>query len=148
MKIRRATLDDAGPLAELYLVTRDAAAMPPGLHPLDDVTNHLRTKRIGVNDVWVAEDGEPIGFLILEDDDLHWLFVHPSAQGRGVGTTLVDLAKAERPGGLALWVFEMNLPARDFYAKHGFVEVRRTDGDNEEGAPDVRMTWGAHPEAS
>ena len=34
-----------------------------------------------------------------------------------------------------------------FYRRHGFTEVRRTDGaDNEEHVPDVRMVWGAHPE--
>ena len=33
------------------------------------------------------------------------------------------------------------------YRRHGFTEVRRTDGaDNEEHVPDVRMVWGSHPE--
>jgi ribosomal protein S18 acetylase RimI-like enzyme len=60
---------------------------------------------------------------------------------------LVDLAKDLRPGGLALWTFQSNVRAQAFYARHGFVEVRRTDGAaNEEKTPDVRMVWGLHPE--
>jgi chorismate mutase len=66
----------------------------------------------------------------------------PGAQRAGVGSTLVDLAKAVRPAGFGLWVFEMNAPARAFYRRHGFVELERTDGGaNEEHAPDVKMVW-------
>jgi ribosomal protein S18 acetylase RimI-like enzyme len=64
-----------------------------------------------------------------------------------MGTALLDHAKARRPDGLALWVFQMNTPAQLFYEAHGFVAVRATDGDNEEGAPDLRYVWGSHPEA-
>ena len=38
-------------------------------------------------------------------------------------------------------------PARAFYERHGWRAVRETDGENEEGAPDVRYVWGAHGEA-
>ena len=51
------------------------------------------------------------------------------------------------PGGLALWTFQSNTRAQEFYRRHGFTEVRRTDGSaNEERVPDVRMVWGSHPE--
>ena len=58
--------------------------------------------------------------------------------GRGIGSALLAVAKRERPQGLRLWAFQTNTGARRFYERHGFVEVRRTDGrDNEERAPDV-----------
>ena len=66
----------------------------------------------------------------------------PEHAGQGVGSALLDLVKAQRPDGFCLWVFEMNAPARGFYARHGLVELERTDGSgNEEQAPDVRMAW-------
>ena len=40
-----------------------------------------------------------------------------------------------------LWTFQSNHGARRFYERHGFVAVQHTDGDNEEGAPDVRYEW-------
>ena len=47
-----------------------------------------------------------------------------------------------RPDGFGLWVFEINGPARDFYGRHGFVELERTDGSaNEEQSPDIKMVW-------
>ena len=53
----------------------------------------------------------------------------------------LDVAKAERPEGLTLWAFVANEGALRFYAREGFVEVARTDGDNEEGLPDVMLRW-------
>ena len=39
-------------------------------------------------------------------------------------------------------MFESNVAARAFYARHGLVELERTDGSaNEERRPDVRMAW-------
>ncbi len=39
-------------------------------------------------------------------------------------------------------MFDSNAGAQRFYARHGFGEVRRTDGsDNEEREPDVEMAW-------
>ena len=40
-----------------------------------------------------------------------------------------------------LWTFAANTGARRFYERHGFVATRRTDGDNEEGAPDILYVW-------
>jgi hypothetical protein len=49
---------------------------------------------------------------------------------------------ARHPAGLELWVFQRNDAAREFYARHGFIELRRTDGSgNEEREPDVRLAW-------
>lgn len=90
----------------------------------------------------VAEvDGEVVGLLVLDGDDVDQLYVDPAMTGQGVGSRLLARAKAERPGGLELWTFQANAGARRFYARHGFVEAARTDGDNEERAPDLRLAW-------
>ena len=47
-----------------------------------------------------------------------------------------------QPGGFDLWVFQRNIRALDFYARYGCIEVRRTDGiDDEEHEPDVLLRW-------
>ena len=120
--------------------------MPPGVHPPGHVRDYTRSVLPDRN-AWLAiVDDRPVGVLLMQDDQVNWLFVRPDAQGAGVGTALLDHAKRECPGGLALWVFEMNTPAHRFYTHRGFVEVRRTDGDNEEGEPDICLVWGDHPE--
>jgi chorismate mutase/GNAT superfamily N-acetyltransferase len=146
--LRQATTDDADQVTELYLATRRAAepAMPPQLHSPESVLVYT-TGMIVEKEVWVAETEEIVGFATLAETFLDALYVGPDHQGFGIGTALLDLAKARRPDGFALWVFASNAPARGFYHRHGLVELEHTDGSgNEERSPDVRMAWpGADP---
>jgi GNAT superfamily N-acetyltransferase/chorismate mutase len=146
--VRLATEADLPAVAEVYLTARDAASMPPRVHSSDDARARVRSWDLSVRDVWVAETGSVVvGFANLTRTWLDGLYVAPGAQGAGIGSTLLDLAKALRPHGFGLWVFEVNHPARALYRRHGFLELERTDGaGNEENAPDVKMVWpGADP---
>jgi chorismate mutase/ribosomal protein S18 acetylase RimI-like enzyme len=141
--VRPATTDDADQVTELYLATRRAAepAMPPQVHTRESVLA-FTTGMIVDKEVWVAEVDEIVGFATLAEAFLDALYVGPGHQGLGIGTALLDLAKARRPDGFALWVFLSNAPARGFYRRHGLVELEHTDGaTNEERSPDVRMAW-------
>lgn len=141
--LRPATTDDAPQVTELYLATRRAAepAMPPQRHTAESVLAFM-TGAIVEKEVWIAERDEIVGFAILAEAFLDALYVGPDHQGFGIGTALLDLAKARRPDGFGLWVFASNAPARGFYHRHGLVELEHTDGSaNEERSPDVRMAW-------
>jgi GNAT superfamily N-acetyltransferase len=93
--------------------------------------------------VEVAElDAEIVGFALVHHGALESLYVLPAFQGRGIGSVLLARAQAAHPGGLTLWVFERNAGARALYARHGFVEIDRTDGSgNEENVPDIQLGW-------
>ncbi|RLV48973.1 GNAT family N-acetyltransferase [Nocardioides mangrovicus] len=140
-------------LARLHLAARESAAasqpqaMPPTLHSESETVQWLMGN-LPRTELWVAEipdeggDDDLLGYAELEDGWLNALYVDPAHQRGGVGTMLLDLVKARRPQGFALWVFETNRPARDFYAASGLVELDHTDGSgNEEQAPDLRMAW-------
>ena len=68
------------------------------------------------------------------------LYIHPEWTGRGIGMRSVDFAKGFHSS-LDLWTFQTNTGARKFYERHGFVAIAMTDGENEEGTPDVRYRW-------
>jgi N-acetylglutamate synthase-like GNAT family acetyltransferase len=89
----------------------------------------------------VLENGEIVAMISLREGWIDQLYVDPSWQGRAMGARLVDFAKARAPEGLELWTFQTNEGARRFYERHGFAAVEWTDGENEEGAPDVRYRW-------
>jgi GNAT superfamily N-acetyltransferase/chorismate mutase len=144
---RDVTLRPAGPgdldsLVSVHLASRSAAAMPPGAHPEHEVHGWL-TQRLDLDEVWVADvDGSVTAYTRFTRTWLDDLYVAPDRAGQGLGTALLDLVKAQRPGGFCLWVFEMNQPARGFYARRGLVELERTDGSgNEEKQPDIKMAW-------
>jgi GNAT superfamily N-acetyltransferase len=146
VSLRRASVEDAPAVAEVHLVSRKAAPMPPSVHD-DREAEPWLARCLAVDEVWVAEVGDAVvGYVRLTDTWLDDLYVLPAHAGQGIGSMLLDLAKVLRPAGFSLWVFESNAPARDFYARHGLVEREHTDGsDNEERAPDVRMSWeGSH----
>jgi len=131
--------------------TADSTQLPAPVHTQDEVRRWFADVLLPDGQTWLAEadEGGIVGVLTLDGDDLDQLYVVPERSGEGIGSMLVDLAKSLRPDGLALWTFQSNTRAQRFYAGHGFFEVRRTDGAaNEEHAPDIRMVWGGHPEAS
>lgn len=139
---------DLAEVAELYIATRRASvpAIPAPVHTDSEIRDWF-AGLVGSKEIWVAETGdsgpaEILGFAVLDGAWLDSLYVGPQHQARGIGTALLDLVKAQRPGGFALWVFASNTGARGFYHRHGLVELEHTDGSaNEERSPDVRMAW-------
>ncbi len=92
--------------------------------------------------VTVAETSDGVvGFLALNGSDIHSLYLTVSARGQGIGTQLLDHAKARHPQ-LSLFAFQANTDACRFYERHGFAEVARSDGaDNDENLPDIKYVW-------
>ena len=110
---------------------------------------HSRAEEIGVlGDMievgWVQvarTDEAVVGFLVRRDAEIHGLYLHPKAQGQGIGRRLINVAKDHRDH-LGLWSFAANARATRFYRQVGFLEVMRSDGaGNEFGLPDVRFEW-------
>jgi GNAT superfamily N-acetyltransferase len=149
---RRGTEADARAAADLWLRARKAAigVIPPPVHNDDEVRAWFASHVVRDTELWVAEEppGALVGILVLAGPWLDQLYVEPTMIGRGIGASLVELAKRERPQGLRLWTFASNVGAQRFYERHGFVETRRTEGDNEEGAPDILYVWAGQGVAS
>jgi ribosomal protein S18 acetylase RimI-like enzyme len=142
--IRMATDEDAPAIADVFIAARKPMlAYKPDLHGEEDIRNWIATAMLPEHDVWLAvASDEIVAFAALRDDLLGHLYVQPAAQNRGIGTALVDHAKALRPHGLRLWVFQQNVGARRFYERHGFRVLELTDGSgNEENVPDALYGW-------
>jgi len=86
-------------------------------------------------------DQELVGIIAFRDGWIDQLYILPTWQGRGFGTSLLQVAQ-DRFDRLSLWTFQRNNRARSFYENHGFVAVNETDGSrNEEKEPDVMYAW-------
>ena len=122
----------------------------PRLHDLESIRQFVGEVLLGGQRVWVAvERARVVGFIALDEAAgkngsapvVSALYLAAGARGRGIGRRLLDEAKRAAPGGLDLWTFQANEGARRFYAREGFTELGRTDGENEERLPDVLVGW-------
>lgn len=90
-----------------------------------DRERKLREVYLVQADNWVADSPRGVvGLLGMLGSEIGGLFVAPEAQGQGVGSALVEHAAAMH-GTVTLEVYERNGPARGFYERMGFTEVRR-----------------------
>jgi ribosomal protein S18 acetylase RimI-like enzyme len=148
VELRPARVDEKDALARLFQRARSGWTFVPPVP--DEVLPRIATDLFDRHEeVWLAEEnGRAIGFLAIRRsrqngwEVLEKLYVDPEAQNRGVGTALLDQAKALRPGGFVLWVFQKNTGAIRFYERHGFHLVKLTDGaENMEREPDALYEW-------
>ena len=143
MTLRPATSDDAPAMARiLWDCFEISLPFLPQLHTPEAHVGFMNERLLPEHTVWVAEvDGAVAGYIAFREGWIQHLFVHPQAQGRGLGPQL--LAKALEDGRPKdLWTFQQNTRARRFYEARGFVAVEFTDGEgNEEKTPDVRYAW-------
>lgn len=82
------------------------------------------------HEVWLAESGPTVlGLVQPRREEINGLWVHPSVQGRGLGTRLLDFAERHiaAAGYEKAWLTcsLFNRRAAAFYAARGYVEVRR-----------------------
>ena len=107
-------------------------------HTLDDDTKFFCDAVAPRCWVWLALDGDRIaGFVAVRGEWIDHLFVRTDLQRRGVGSALLAKAIALAPGGLRLFTFQRNAPARAFYEKHGFRAVAFGVSPPPESEPDV-----------
>jgi GNAT superfamily N-acetyltransferase len=141
--IRRATADDVDAIADVLASARAEQAWMPPIYTAESDRRFVAAVLLPEHEVWVAEDDEAVvGFAALKGDLLGHLFVRPDAQGRGLGTALLDKAKERLPGGFTLWTHQPNEQARTFYERRGLLAIEFTDGaTNMEQVPDVRYAW-------
>ncbi len=112
-------------------------------HSLDEDEGWVAGVLLRDHDVRVAVGPHEtlLAVIALSPGWVDQLYVATSEQGRGIGSRMLRLAQDSSDQPLQLWAFQRNTRARSFYEGRGFVEVRRTDGDNEEREPDVLYRW-------
>jgi len=141
--LRPATVEDAAAIAVVHRTAmRVSLAFLPELHTAQADLAYFSERFLPANTVWVAErEGQDVGYIGYDPDWINHLFVHPDAQGQGIGPGL--LAKALEDGRRRrLWTFQQNTRARRFYEARGFVLIRLTNGHgSEERTPDALYEW-------
>ena len=143
VKMRLARTQDLEACAGILNSWIDETDWMPRIHPAADVVRHYRDIVYRDRKLFVvAAEERVVGMMALaKDQTVTALYVKNGFRNQGVGHLLIAAAKREYPDHLQLWTFQKNIQARRFCQREGFVEINRTDGDNEENLPDVLMEW-------
>jgi putative acetyltransferase len=140
-EIRLATAADAPACAAILQSWLDATPWMPKLHNYAETEGFCRDVLIGAQRAFVVGD-PPAAFLAMLPDTgiVSALYAAQGARSQGFGKGLLDRAKAESDM-LELWTFAANGGAQRFYEREGFIEIRRTEGENDERLPDILYRW-------
>ena len=92
----------------------------------------------------MENDQRPIAFMAMKGEFVDQLYVHPDCQNQGVGKALLDLARKISPEHVWLYTLQINLNAREFYEKNGFIAEKFGISPQPESEPDVEYHWRNH----
>jgi ribosomal protein S18 acetylase RimI-like enzyme len=104
--------------------------------------NYFRDHILSQNKVFVVDsDQRPVAFMAMKDEFIDQLYVHPDYQNRGIGKALLDYARRLSPEHLWLYTLQININARAFYEKNGFIAEKFAVSPPPESEPDVEYHW-------
>lgn len=137
--LRPASPTDAGTVGAILSEFIDTTDWMPRVHTRAEDVAHA-AMLIDRGWVTVAERDGVVGFIARDGNEIHALYLAGTARRQGIGAQLLGDAQA-RADRLALWTFAANGGAQRFYERAGFRAVDGTDGENDEGLPDIRYLW-------
>ena len=142
--LRRLAFGDMDLAARIHRLAFDHA-LPTlaGLHTPDEDRWFYRERMFPACQLWGAFDAtEMLGVIAFRDGWIDQLYVLPSAQRRGVGSKLLQVAQREFA---LIGHSSATILARCFYEARGFILVKETAGvRNEEKEPDALYRWARH----
>ena len=133
--IRPAMPGDEDAMGRILSAWIDETPWMPRLHTVEEDLAFCKSL---IPHTFIA--GEREGFMAVKGGSIDQLQIAAAARGQGLGRALVDYAKT-LSGRLDCWTFQSNAPARAFWWRMGFAPIGGTDGDNEEGLPDIHLEW-------
>jgi GNAT superfamily N-acetyltransferase len=116
-------------LHELVLMWRASFEAGVGVidpHPIAAQEEFFLGQILPHHEVHIAlAEGQLVGFVAATSESVGQLYVRKGFQRAGVGSALLDWAKARSGGSLWLHTFAQNRVACAFYERHGFIESSR-----------------------
>jgi GNAT superfamily N-acetyltransferase len=125
-QVRQARKEEWPVCAEIY-VRAGRAAFTWADPELFQAANVIAWAEEGETLYLALDEGRPVGMMSFwrPDNFIHNLFVDTGAQGRGVGSELLQFAFDIASGPVTLKCDAFNEAALGFYTRRGMTEVRR-----------------------
>ena len=143
--IREYRTEDFDPVTVLWRISREKSLPDFQIekgHFFYEDRDYFRDHVLKENQVWVVEVNDyPVAFMAMNRDFVDQLYIHPDYQRRGIGYALLNLARERSPEHIWLYTLQVNLTARAFYEKNGFVAEKFGVSPPPESEPDVEYHW-------
>jgi len=143
--VRPAMPADMSRCAQILNDWIDETNWMPRIYSREDVERHYREEVWFERDTVVADCHGCVNGYVTTDrkEFVTALYVKSGSRSEGIGKLLLQEAKQKLSPRIQLYTFQANTGAQAFYRREGFVEISRTDGDNEERLPDILLEWRA-----
>jgi len=143
--IREYRPDDFDAVTSLWRISREKS-LPDFQrekgHFFYEDRGYFRDHILKNNQLWVVDSGQqPVAFMAMNKDFIDQLYIHPGYQRRGLGKDLLNFARERSPNHLWLYTLLVNVGARAFYEKNGFVAEKFGVSPPPENEPDVEYHW-------
>ncbi len=113
-------------LVDLWRASFTHGVGRPGPNSVEDHRRYFDEHTLAESAVHLAlRDGALVGFVAFTPDSVMQLYIAVEHLGQGIGTQLLEFAKAQSNGKLWLYTFVTNTAAQRFYERHGFDVVER-----------------------
>lgn len=143
--IREYQVEDFDVVTVLWRISREKSLPEFQLekgHFFYEDRNYFQNYVLKNNKVWVVEwENRPVAFIAMNKDFVDQLYIDPDYQRRGIGRLLLDFAREQSPEHLWLYTHQVNVQARAFYEKNGFVAEKFGVSPPPESEPDVEYHW-------
>jgi len=143
--IREYRADDFDAVTILWRISREKSLpdfQQKKGHFFYEDRNYFQNHVLIDNEIWVAEvDNRPVAFMAMNDEFVDQLYIHPDYWRRGIGDALLNFARAQSPEHVWLYTLQVNVNARAFYEKNGFVAEKLGISPPPENEPDVEYHW-------
>jgi GNAT superfamily N-acetyltransferase len=144
-ELRRYRAEDFDAVTILWRIAREKSLpefqMMKGHFFFEDC-DYFQNRILRDNRVWVADaQNRPVAFMAINGEFIDQLYIHPDRWRKGIGTALLNLARELSPHHLWLYTLQVNVRARAFYEKNGFVAEKFGVSPPPELEPDVEYHW-------
>ena len=141
MQIHAFEPDDAAELVKMWRTSFEYGVGIRDPNPIEGQLAFFLNEVVPTNQVQVVKrEGVIVAFLASTTECVSQLYVRVQNIGQGLGTKLIEAAKAKSHGNLWLYTFARNTNARRFYERHGFIEVER-EAENMYKLEAIKYKW-------
>jgi ribosomal protein S18 acetylase RimI-like enzyme len=108
--------------------------------------DYFRSHVLMENEIWVATvNKRPVAFMAMNQEFIDQLYIDPTYWRQGIGNALLKFAREQSPEHVWLYTLQVNVNARAFYEKNGFVAEKFGISPAPESEPDVEYHWRRMP---